>query len=198
MDRPFATFLLFGVSIVILSDCASSPPSRFYSLSAMPAGGAVAAIAAVRPAAPVRVVAVHIPPMLDRQEIARPSAGDQLVINGEERWAAPFDEMVQETLTRDLLERLPAGEVILPAAPAPAQVDSIIVNILEFQSDVAGSVVFQGSWSLLTPGAANPALIHDFRYGGNASPQSTSEEVQAMSTLLGQLADDIVRSLPAR
>jgi len=195
MNRPVATALLLGSSIVLLSSCASSPPSRFYSLSAVPAGGA--AIAAARPALPVRVVAVHIPPMLDRQEIARPSAGDQLVINGEERWDAPLDEMIQQILTRDLLERLPAGEVILPGAPAPAHVDSIIVNILQFQSDVAGSVVFQGSWSLLTPGAANPALIHDFRYNGNASPQSTGEEVQAMSTLLGQLADDIVRSLPA-
>jgi uncharacterized protein len=195
MNRPFATGLAFMGTVVLLCGCASSAPSKFYTLTAVPAGGA--APAPVQPSLPVRVVAVRIPPMLDRQEIARPSAGDQLVISGEERWDAPLDEMIQEILTRDLIERLPASAVILPGAPAPARVDSIVVNILQFQSDVAGKVLFQGSWSLLTPGTAAPSLIRDFRYSAEASPESTGEEVQAMSTLLGELADDIARSLPA-
>ncbi len=198
MNRPFATALLVAGAltgvVMLLASCASSPPSKYYALAAAPASGAAPQ---AHPQLPVRVVAVHIPPMLDRQEIARPSAGNQLVISSDERWDAPLDEMIQQVLTRDLIARLPAGKVILPGAPAPARVDLIVVNILDFQSDVTGNVVFQGSWSLLAPGSATPALIRDFRYGGNASPGSTADEVQAMSSLLGQLADDIARSLPA-
>jgi uncharacterized lipoprotein YmbA len=134
--------------------------------------------------------------MLDRQEIARPSAGNQLQINGQERWDAPLDELIQQILTRDLLARLPQGLVILPSAPAPSNVDSIALNILQFQSDVSGSVVFEGSWSLVPAHATSPALIRNFRYTAAANSQSTADEVSTMSTLLGQLADDIARGLP--
>jgi uncharacterized protein len=186
--------ILVVTSLLTLDACASSPPSKFYSLSAVPPSAALSA----PPAAPtIRVAAVHIPPMLDRQEISRPSTGNRLEISGLDRWDAPLDEMTQQILTRDLIERVPADKVILPGAPAPSGADSIVVNILQFQSDVSGSVVLQGSWSLLVPKSASPALIRDFRYAANSSLQDIGDEVGAMSTLLGQLADDIASHLPA-
>jgi uncharacterized protein len=190
--RPGLCILVVGS--LLLAGCASSPPSKFYRLTTVPPSGASPSAS---PAAPsIRVAAVHIPPMLDRQEIARTSADNQLEVSGLDRWDAPLDEMVQQILTRDLMDRLPAGKVILPGAPAPAGVDLIVVNILQFQSDVSGSVVFQGSWALLPPNAVSPAVIRDFRYGANASPQDLGDEVGSMSTLLGQLADDIASHLP--
>lgn len=184
-----------SVATVVLVACASSPPAKFYNLTTAPPSGAPPS--PIDAAPPVRVTTVRIPPMLDRQEIARPSAGNQLEINGQERWDAPLDEMIQQTLTRDLIARLPSDKVILPAAPAPANAESIAVNILQFQSDVTGGVVFEGSWSLVPAHSTSPALIRDFRYTATASSQSTGDEVSTMSTLLGQLADDIARSLPA-
>jgi len=188
---------LVSLAALLLVACASSPPSKFYTLTSVPPNGSAPAASAAD-TVPVRVAAVHVPAMLDRQEIARPSAGNQLEINGQERWDAPLDEMIQRVLTLDLITRLPSGSVILPAAPAPADVDSIAVNILQFQSDVTGSVVFEGSWSLVPPHASSPALIRTFRYTAAASSQSTGDEVTTMSTLLGQLADDLARGLPAR
>ncbi len=192
--RP-ALCMLFVGPLLLLDACTSSPPSKFYGLAAVPPSGAPLSVP--QAASTLRVAAVHIPPMLDRQEIARPSAGNQLDISGLDRWDAPLDEMTQEILTRDLIERLPAGTVILPGAPAPLGADSIVVNILQFQSDVSGSVVFQGSWSLLVPNSPAPALIRDFRYGASSIPQDIGDEVGVMSTLLGQLADDISSHLPA-
>jgi uncharacterized protein len=186
---------LLSMSALLLAGCASSPPSKFYTLTTVPPSGAAASSEGA--AAPIRVATVHIPPMLDRQEIARPSAGNQLEINGQERWDAPLDVMIQQILTRDLIARLPQGKVILPRAPAPADADSIALNILQFQSDVTGNVVFEGSWSLVPPHATSPALTRDFRYSAAASSQSTGDEVGTMSTLLGQLADDIARSAAA-
>jgi uncharacterized protein len=187
-----ARVALFSIAALLLAACASSPPAKFYNLTTAPSSGTAPSSADAAP--PVRVATVRIPPMLDRQEIARPSAGNQLEINGQERWDAPLDEMIQQTLTRDLIARLPSDKVILPAAPAPANAESIAVNILQFQSDVTGNVVFEGSWSLVPPHATSPALIRDFHYTAAASSQSTADEVSTMSTLLGQLADDIARS----
>jgi uncharacterized protein len=186
---------LVSLGALLVAACASSPPSKFYTLATVPSSGAAPATSGATP--PVRVASVRIPPVLDRQEIARPSAGNQLEINGEERWDAPLDQMIQQVLTQDLIARLPPGAIILPGAPAPANLDSIAVNILQFQSDVTGSVVFEGSWSLVPPHATSPALIRNFTYTAAASSQSTGDEVSTMSTLLGRLADDIARSLAA-
>jgi len=190
---PIAAIL--STAAALLAGCASSPPSQFYTLAdASPASASQASPGATPT---IRIAAVHIPPMLDRPEITRRSAGDQLEISGTQRWSAPLDEMVQEILTRDLLERLPSGKVILPSAPVPSGTEAVVVNILQFQSDIGGSVVFEGSWSVVPQGAAAPALVRNFRYTASASPAGIGEEVGAMSTLLGQLADDIARNLPA-
>ncbi len=184
-------------ALLALGACASSPPSKFYGLAAVPPPSSGARLSAANETPTIRVAAVHIPPTLDRQEITRLGTGNQLEIGGQARWAAPLDEMTQQTLTRDLIERLPAGKVILPGAPAPADVHPVVVNILQFQSDVAGSVVFEGSWSLLAPSTALPVLVRNFRYTANANPQNIGDQVGVMSTLLGQLADDIANNLPA-
>lgn len=188
------------VLAALLTGCASSPASHFYSLTAAaPADSGVAAGAvpqAAGPVEPLRVAAVHIPPALDRVEIVRLGPDNQLAISGLDRWGAPLDEMVQRVLTEDLRERLPAGQVVLPSSPAPAGTVRIVVEILQFQSDAAGTVVFDGSWSLLPPDKSAPSLIRDIHYSEMASPRDYGDQAAAMSTMLGRLADDIVRSVP--
>ncbi len=199
LSAPFAQLFL---------GCASSPPSHFYSLTAVAPAGSEQASAASSPgdasSAPtlpstplVRVAAVHIPSSLDREEIVRRGSGNELEINGLDRWGAPLDEMVQRVLTEDLLERLPAGAVVLPSSPAPAWTDRIVVDILQFQSDADGAVVLEGSWSLLEPKSSTPSLIRNIRYSETASPAARyGDQAAAMSRMLGRLADEIVMSLP--
>lgn len=184
---------LMLVMLTVLAGCASSPPSKFFDLTAVAPQAAPAAAAA---GAPVRVAAVHLPSTLDREEIVRTDPGNALEINGLDRWGAPLDEMVRRVLTQDLLERLPAGKVVLPSGPAPAGTGRIVVDLLAFQSDSSGAVTLRGSWSLLPAGAGNPALIRDFHYTETADAASFGDQAAAMSRLLGQLADDIARSLP--
>jgi uncharacterized protein len=184
--------------VIGLAACASSPPTQFYSLAAV-AGQSAApqtdstAAHALR----LRVAAVHIPPSLDRREIVRRGPGDRLDISGEHRWGAPFDEMVQQVLTQDLVTRLPADEVVMPLGPSPSGTESVVVDLLQFQSDAAGTVVLQGSWSLLASGQSSPALVRAFRYQDSAGA-NFGDEAAAMSRLLGHLADDIAREAPTK
>ncbi len=192
--------LLAALFAGLLTGCASSPPARFYSLTAAaPAdsgGAAAGASQAPGPAEPLRVAAVHIPAALDRDEIVRLGPGNRLEVSGLDLWGAPLDEMVQRTLTEDLRERLPATQVVLPSSPAPAGTDRIVVDILQFQGDASGTVVFDGSWSLLPPDKTAPSLIRDIHYTETASPSDYGDQAAALSRMLGRLADDIVRSLP--
>jgi uncharacterized protein len=181
---------------LLAAGCASSPPSRFYRLTAVaPSASARSAGAA---SAPVVVAAVHIPFSLDRQEIVRTGPGNALEISGLERWGAPLDQMIQGVLTQDLIERLPSGEVVLPSGPAPAGTDRIVVDVLAFQCDTDGHVSLEGSWSLVAPGASAPSLIRTIRDEQTASATDFNRQAAVMSEMLGRLADDIARTLPHR
>lgn len=178
-------------AVLGLAACASSPPTQFYSLSPVSAQNpAPQSDSATSGAMPLRVAAVHIPPMLDRREVVRRGAGDRLEISGEHRWGAPFDEMLQHVLTQDLVDRLPSGNIVLPSSPPPSGTASVVVDLLQFQSDAGGAVVLQGSWSLLPSGQSSPALVRDFRYEDTGA-QNFEDQAAAMSRLLGRLADDI-------
>ena len=179
-------FMALGLALT-LAGCGSSPPTRYYTLDAVPA--------TARPAAgpPLQVVAVHIPPALDRQEMVRETAANQVEVSDQNRWSAPFDQMAQRVLTQDLAARLPKGAVILPEQPAPPNARKIVVDILQFERQASGDVTFDGSWSLLSAGAATPIASRHVHLQQAAGADYTAQ-AQAMSRILGTIADQIAAS----
>ena len=165
--------------------CGSSPPTRYYVLDAIAPQGA-------RPhpiARPVRVAAVHLPDELDRLEIVSRLGPNRLQLRGQDRWAAPLDDMSRRVLAQDLVERLPPGAVILPRSPAPRDVRQIVVDVQRFAAASDGSARLQGAWSLQDP---NGALArHAFDLQAQTSDASAKGQAAAMSRLLATLADHI-------
>jgi uncharacterized lipoprotein YmbA len=64
--------------------------------------------------------------------------------------------MIQRVLTQDLAQRLPSNGIVLPQEPAPSRHDAIVVDILQFDEDAGGRVIFDGSWSLTASDADKP------------------------------------------
>lgn len=184
--------LLAVLLTLTLAACASSPQTRFFALDPVAPGAAPAADSgAVR--TPVKVDAVHIPPALDRDSIVRGESDNQLEISSQDRWAGDLGEMIRRVLTQDLAQRLPSGMVIAPESPAPPSARGVVVDILTFQPQ-AGDVVLDADWTLLQGTQSNAVLrrsVH-LRTAAGASAQS---QAAAMSTLLGQLADDIAAKM---
>ena len=175
----------------VLPACQSSPPTRFFSLTATDALG----IAASGIGGPVHVAAVHISEALDQQEIIRESETGRVVISNRNRWDAPLDEMLREVLTRDLARRLPLGSVVLPDEPSPAGTRRIVLDVLYFAGDTTGKIVLSGGWSLLPPGSDVPLLTREVHLRDTTDPSDYANQVTAMSRLSGLLADEIAREL---
>jgi len=168
---------------LLLSGCGSSPKTQFFVLD--PVDGAH-----VSQGKPIQVAAVHIPADLDREEMVSEKAPGQLDMDSPKRWGAPFDEMVQRTLTQDLARRLPQQDVIFPNEPAPAGTLKVVVDILSFGGDPSGQVKFDGSWSLVPAGSDQAVMDRHVQLTGAAANDQASQ-VQAMSKILGQLSDQI-------
>lgn len=168
---------------LLLCGCGSSPKTQFFALD--PVNGTH-----MGQGRPIQVAAVHIPADLDREEIVREKAPGQLDMDSPNRWGAPFDEMVQRTLTQDLARRLPQKDVIFPNEPAPPGTLKLVVDILSFGGDPSGQVKFDGSWSLVPQGSDQAVLDRHIQLTGSAGGDPASQ-VAAMSKILGELADQI-------
>lgn len=173
--------------------CGSSPKTHFFTLDPVNAAQSSARMTG----APVQVVAVHIPAVLDRQQMVRRAGGGALDVSDQNRWSAPLGEMVRRVLTQDLAARLPAGKVIYPQQPAPRNTERIVLDILRFSGDGSGEVTFEASWTLLPSGSDTPLAAHHVRFTQNAGGAGYPGQARAMSAILGQLADHIAAALPA-
>lgn len=196
-----ATATLAVLAGLALGGCKSSPPTHFYTLTPV----APAARTAPANQAPVKVSAVHIPAVLDRNSMVRGEANYRLDISPQERWGADLGEMIRRTLTQNLQERLPEGMVIPARSPAPENARGLVVDFLCFGPDDSGDVKLDATWSLLEGSPAQVLLqrtTHLSERGkqrphepGPQNSASAAAQAAAMSALLGQLADDIANGV---
>jgi uncharacterized protein len=138
----------------------------------------------------LRVDAISIPASWDRIEILDLSAAGHLEISDFDHWSAPLAQLIRQTLSDDLEQRLPAGKVIYPRLPKPAGALGVSVDILEFT--VAGSQTTMRAGWLITPAAGSQSgrreatVLH-----ASLSSREPAAIAHAWSELIGLLADRI-------
>lgn len=185
MRRAGLLAVLAGLALV--ASCHSSPPKRFYVLDPVP----VPQRSSTGPEVMLQIAAVNIPSSLDRQEMVRESATGSLQISDVHRWGAPLADMSQNVLTRDLGERLRSGAVIPPRTNAPPGTYEVTVDLLQFGHEASGDVVLEGGWSLYCLGSDRPVTNRNVTLSESPVSPDYAAQAQAMSRLLGRLADDI-------
>lgn len=176
-----------GVSMAVLAACGSAP-TRVYTLQ--PIAPDKSPVAYEGP--PVRVAAVHFPADLDRIEIMTERPDGEMHINDLDHWAAPLSKLAQQTLSADLVGRLPAGKVAFPRLPASAGGVELRVDILRVST--RDGVHLVASWQL----ALDP---HTDRSGVVTLPDeprtgASGLVARSLSVLLARLADQIAADLP--
>jgi uncharacterized lipoprotein YmbA len=169
------------LTALLLAACASSPPTRFYTLVDTAPEGTPPPNAGV-----VSINRVSIPGEIDRPEIVRWVGPNQLNISDLDRWAAPLDDTIQRVLTDDIARRVPS--------PVPGLQRLVSVDIHEFYGDANCNVTLRAVWVPRQPGgqpaaAAQPAIEQIQVPSSGACPATLP---QTMSIALGQLSDRII------
>lgn len=183
--RIFRWFAIAASALI--GACASSPPTRFYTLSETAPETHPASQPGV---GTVFIYRVTIPGEIDRPQLVRQMDANRLQIAEEDRWGAPLDEMIRRVLSGDLARRL-----ALSAVANAGRQHLLSVDIREFYGDANCNVTLRAAW---TPKQA----------GTTAHPepaQATTEDIHVsvigacpdslpatMSVALGQLSDRII------
>ena len=181
-----------AAAALLASACASSPPVRYYVLTAIPAGTPLATPADM---VPVRLERLTIPTELDRSELLRRMDATRVDLLEDDRWAAPLDDMIRRVLTSDLAARLPPGRVTDPNEPPGSEHrQSLAVDIQRFDGDPACAVTLRAVWVLKKPEGSSVRGSEEERIASGTCSGAASLP-PAMSQALAQLSDRLAAVL---
>jgi uncharacterized lipoprotein YmbA len=187
---PIRQALTPAIALCALLTACQSAPTRLYTPYAVPPAAAGAAYTGP----PIRVDAVHFPPSLDRIEIVHEIAPGELALNELEHWSAPLEQGARQALSADLVLRLPPGKALFPHLTKPPTALGVNVDVLEFKGD-GRQFLLEASWVVSATGAPSGAASGTATLRTQASGGNGAATAQALSDLLGQLADRIVAAL---
>ena len=196
MQRPALVLLSLVASALALSACGSTPPSRFYTLEAVPA--------ALKPAADAGGLAIDVGPVvlaegLDRAQMVTRVGPNEVELHEYSRWAEHLEDNVARVLAEDLAVALGTERVgLLPGFETREESWRVSVNVLRLESGEDGQSLLVARWRLFKPGASAPALT---RKSAFATPLATTDAAgmaAALSADLDALAREIAAAFPAR
>jgi uncharacterized lipoprotein YmbA len=135
-----ASFFMFTA---VVAGCASTPTSRFYSLSA-----------ATEPTAPSSVLSiavgpVSVPAVVDRPQIVVNVGPNQVRLEEFNRWAAPLQNNIARVVADNLVLMLGTPRVILSEQLLSADVDyRAAIEVQSFQSAPGEAASLDAVWSV--------------------------------------------------
>jgi|SRR6185503_5332761 len=123
--------------------CASTPPSRFYTLRA--ASGPAARTSQLT----VVVGPVSIPAEVDRPQMVVNMGANQLRLEEFDRWAAPLQSNIARAVADNLVQMLGTPLVSLSAQTLSADADyRAVIDVQRFESVPGSAAVLDALWTV--------------------------------------------------
>lgn len=164
-------------------------PTTFFVLSATAQHGEVPAGRALR----LGLGPISLPPYLERPQMVRRTAPNELVFDEFNRWSEPLKENFERVLGTDLDHLVGIERLIAYPWYSTTQMDySISIAVLRFEAQPSGEVALDARWSI---GNGHGKILLN-RESRLSRPGGTPEQIAGvMSELTGDLARDIAAAL---
>jgi uncharacterized lipoprotein YmbA len=143
MMRRHAVPAVLCAFAALAAGCGTSPPARFYTLSATatPAAAPSNLLVAVGP--------VTIPSVVDRPEIVVSLGRNELWLDEYNRWAAPLQDNLARAVAENLVAMLGTPRVILYPQQLATDPDyRVAIEIRTFESMPASAIRLDAVWTL--------------------------------------------------
>ncbi len=190
--RKFMFGLISLTFFTLITGCASSSPSRFYTLS--PASGPVVKIGVDYA---VSVGPVVVPAMVDRPQIVLRAGPNRVFIDEFDRWASPLRDNIQQVVVENLISMLGTTRVtVFPKSTAVDASYRTLIKVLRFDSELGKEASLDALWEVK---AQKQALS---RRGRTTLSEPVSDDgyealVAAHSRALAKLSAEIADAIRA-
>ena len=195
---PFLkTFVLIILCLWPLG-CATSPPTKFYLLSPLPAPSLETEGTQGQQLTTIRVDAVVIPGYLDRDEIVTRVSENEIHLADLNQWGEPLRDSLTTILALNLSRLLPAKGFAVFPFKCPSPVDyQISVEIVRMDGSLDGDVHLTAQWSILKGKENSIMVTRKSRFKASKAPTDYDELVATQSRLVEALSREIVKSIQA-
>ena len=179
-------FAWTAIVLTLFAGCATSPASKFYTLSPVQvveqSSGTKPVMIAIDP--------VTVPELVDRSQIVTTLDANRVSIDEFARWAEPLKSQIPRVLAADLVQFIPGAIV----STYPQRVDDnayrISVDVQAFDSSTNGTVTMAVIWSVRPPKrgekVSGRSVVHEAAGGPGYDAL-----VRAHSRALASVASDI-------
>lgn len=142
MHRLCTIFAVFTLTVFLMG-CGSTPPSRFYTLSA--ASGTAAGSSKLS----VLVGPVAVPALVDRPQIVVDAGANQVRLDDFNRWAAPLQSAIARVVADNLVAMLGTPRVTLSSQTLSADADfRATIDVQSFQSAPGDAATLDAVWTV--------------------------------------------------
>ena len=182
----YPRFLWTAILLTLFAGCATSPASKFYTVSPVQV---VEQSSGSHPVA-IAIDPVTVPELVDRSQIVTRLDANRVSIDEFARWAEPLKKQIPGVLAEDLGRFIPGAIV----STYPQRVDDnayrISIDVQVFDSSTNGTVMLAVIWSVRSPkggeNVSGRSVVHEAAGGPGYDAL-----VKAHSRALASVASDI-------
>lgn len=194
----YLTARLFSLGVFVLllvAACGSSPPVRYFALSAVDSVQRQDADDAVT----LGLGPLRIPEYLNRSQLVTRGGGSEMEVDEFSRWAEPLTQAFHRVVSTDVDNMM--DDVIVIAFPWESMVRNeveyrLLGEVTRFDADRSGRVVLDIQWAISEVTAGVAVAVHRSRYETRAArPDDPATVVSAMNDALAMFSRDIVSQM---
>jgi len=184
----YSTLLVSVFVLMFFAGCATSPASKFYTLSS------VQAVAPPQDADPIEISIaidpVTVPELVDRPQIVSRLDANRVSIDEFARWAEPLKSQIPRVLAANLARLMP--EAMISTYPQRVDDDAyrVSIDVQSFDSSADGTITLAVIWSVRPPKAGRKvngrSVVHEA-----VSAPGYDARVEAYSRALASVASDV-------
>jgi uncharacterized protein len=145
MMRPLV-LTATAFTLALVTGCAGSPQSSFYTLSPEPAERALSAGSSPKA---ITISVVSVPEMVDRPQFVLKVNENQVSLDEFARWADPLKSQIRRVIAADLALQFPDA-LVYPnsGVPDPASTCQVSVDVQSFESITGEASAVSVLWSV--------------------------------------------------
>jgi uncharacterized lipoprotein YmbA len=180
--------------VMIISGCASTEPSRFYTLHASKDSDTI------QQSSPyelfVMIGPVEIPDYLDRPQIVSRTSQNEITFSEFQRWAGSLKDDITRVLSENLIQLLSEDAIaVSPWEWGATSNYRIGVNIRRFDIMPEGNVLLNARCTLIGEDGMTQLLMWEASVTEPITAQTYDAKVSSMSGALEKLSQDIAEKI---
>ncbi|MFA5180983.1 MAG: PqiC family protein [Syntrophales bacterium] len=195
MGKILKLWILLFIFAILTAGCATSPPSRFYTLSGISKSDNASPLVIAKEGT-IGVGPISIPDSLDRPQIVTLSGENEVGIAEFDRWSGSCRDEIARVMTEDLSALLPSQRVVSYAWGRRISPNrQITVDILRFDGVLGKTVILKANWAILEENGTKTILVRRSDISEPVNGGDYAAFVAALSRALGKLSREIAAAV---